>query len=103
MRDQDLINRFHDIEGMASSDIRNLQRQILLIRTRIDAIERVLFASRFGLIKAICIQLFSPRTLARAVQYTHSDQIKKMNEAINEAGKDKPAIKPMPITLAVPK
>jgi hypothetical protein len=103
MRDQDIMGRFNAIEGMAASDIQNIQRQTLLLRTRIDAIERLLFASRWGILRAALIQIVSPISLAKALQAVHAEQIKRMNEAIADASKAKPAVKPAPVTLAVTK
>jgi len=103
MRDSEVMTRFNTIEGMAASDIGNIQKQTLLLRTRMDAIEKVLFSSRFGLLKVAIIQLLSPLTMAKVIQANHSKQIKEMNEAITEAGLRKPKIRQAPVSLAVSK
>lgn len=102
MRDQDLLNRFSNIEGAVASDFKNIVRQSLLMRTRIDAIERVLFGSRFGILRSILLQLISPRLMATRVRYVHNDQIRKMNEALSDA-ENKGRIKPAPVSIAVAK
>lgn len=95
MKDAEIYHRFDTLSDMVSQDVHNLQRGISMVRTREDAIERLLFGSRFGIVKVMLLQLLSPRLLAKTVQKVHSEEIERYNVSRREAAK-KSAIKAAP-------
>lgn len=96
MRDQTILNQLDALAGCMASDSANLQTAITLIRTRVDALELTLLGSRFGILKLILLQLFSPKRVALMIRDQHNEQIRKMNLARAEAAKARPTIKKAP-------
>jgi hypothetical protein len=80
MRDGDILGRFEMLADMVTTDVGNIQRGISMVRTRIDAQERLLFGSRFGIVKVVLLQLLSPKLLQRTLNRIHSEEIERYNE-----------------------
>lgn len=80
MLDRDIMMRFDALGDMMSQDIHQLQRGISMLRTRQDAMERLLFKSRFGIVKLVLLQLFSPSMLQRMLTAIHNEEIQRYNE-----------------------
>lgn len=103
MRDDQIISHFRSMEGMIASDVRGLQRQLLLLRTRHDALEMMLFGSRFGILRLALLQLIRPSLVALRLKSIHAKTIDRMNEALAKASDHSPSVKKAPVTVAVPK
>lgn len=96
MRDKTVLDGFAHLADSVSSDQAQLSRGISMLRTRQDAVERLLFGTRFGIIKCIVIQLFSPRMMAKLVQAVHTEEIARFNQQRRMAQEKRSAIKPPP-------
>lgn len=79
MRDKTVLDGFTHLVDSVSSDQAQLSRGLSMIRTRQDALERLLLGSRLGLVKCAMIQLFSPKTLRRILQAVHGEEIDRFN------------------------
>lgn len=102
MRDQAILERFEMLADMMAQDIAQIQRGISMLRTRQDTIERLLFKSRFGIVKVVLVQMFSPSLLERTINRLHSEEISRYNEQrrlARERTKVKPAPTPGLITI----
>lgn len=96
MRDKTVLDGFTHLADSVSSDQAKLSRGIAMIRTRQDALERLLLGSRFGILKCLIIQLFSPRTLARMVQEIHAEEIQRFNQVQRMAAEKRSPVMPAP-------
>lgn len=95
MRDETIVQRFQMLSECISNDVHALQRGISMVRTRQDAVERLLFSSRCGILKAVLLQLLSPKMLKRSLEALHSDEIYRYNENRKKANQAA-AVKPAP-------
>lgn len=84
MRDSDIYGLVEErttlLADMVASDTHQMQRGLSMLRTRQDAIERLLFASRWGILKTVFLQFISPTMLRRTLTSIHSEEIEKYNE-----------------------
>lgn len=99
MRDQEVYQQLERMASAISSDNANLQRANVLMRSRIDALEKILFGGRLSILKMIFMQMLSPRAVATLVQYTHGKQIEDFNAAKAAAEKRQPKVKPAPVEI----
>ena len=95
MRDADIIKNITDVAELKATLIDsyvNMGHELLLIRTRVDALEKVLFGSRFSLLTAAIVGIFSPSSMARVIQKIHVAEIKRFNAEMQKekAGLVKP-------------
>lgn len=103
MRDGTILEGFNRMSDAISADQKKLQQGYALLRTRVDALERLMLGSRFGLIKMMFLQLISPSLLARTVRDLHAEQIAQFNAMRQASLKEKPKFKapPTPIITKV--
>lgn len=82
MRDAEIIRSITELAQLKQAVIDNhlsFAHEMLLMRTRIDALEKALVGGRFSLVCAAVISLFSPQFMARIVQKIHTREIEKFN------------------------
>lgn len=82
MREGAIIQGLTDLETMKRAMIEDhlsMTHELVLMRTRIDALEKVLLGSRLSLLSAVVVTLFSPSWMARLVQKMHTIQIQRFN------------------------
>lgn len=103
MRDGTILDGFNRMSDAISADQNKLQTGYALLRTRVDALERLMLGSRFGLLKMIFLQMISPALLARTVRNVHAEQISQFNAMRQAAMQDKPKVTlpPKPILTKV--
>jgi len=93
MRDGEIVERFNSLTSGIIQDHTKLRTSHALVRTRIDALERFMLGSRFGIVRAIILQLISPPLLARTIQAYHAREIHDFNQEMAAANQRQPAVK----------
>ena len=76
MRDQTIMNGLESISNNFGKDLAQIQKLNILCKTRIDAIEEIIFGSPINLIKAIFFLFFSRRKLNMMVYDMHDKHLK---------------------------
>lgn len=79
MRDQTIQEAFNRFEAAVGHDIANLTKQNVLNRSRIFAFERVIFGSRFSLLRAVFLNILSPSKLTRMINAAHALEVQQFN------------------------
>lgn len=97
MRDKTVLDGFTHLVDSVSSDQAQLSRGISMLRTRQEALERLLLGSRFGIVKCVLIQLLSPKLLARMLQAVHVEEIDRFNYQRRIAMERRPVVKAAPV------
>lgn len=77
MRDGEIMARLDHLGRMVGHDVGHIGNMTSLMRTRIDAIEEVLFGSPAALMKAFILSAVNPRALRRRI-----DEVQ--NKAVSE-------------------
>lgn len=85
MRDQTIVESFSQVKAAMTGDVVNLTEQLILIRARVDAVEKVLFGSRFGMVRTAFLCLFSPKAMAKVMQIEHQTIFNGYRKAIGKA------------------
>lgn len=80
MRETTIDAVFKRFEDAVAHDVGNLTKQNVLNRARIYAIERVLFGSRWFLLKAILLSIFSPAKLKERINLAHAAEVQQFND-----------------------
>lgn len=103
MRDGTILEGFNQLSAAISSDQKKLQSGFALMRTRVDALETLMLGTRFGIVKVIFLQMISPALLAKLVQRSHSDEIRRFNIMREAQASQKPKVKtpPAPVITKV--
>ncbi len=81
VRDSSIILAHQTLTDKVGGDIGHLTTSVGLVRTRIDALEDILFGSRLGVLKVILLQLLSPAALQRVIKTKPAEQIHEFNDA----------------------
>lgn len=79
MRDQTIQEAFNRFESAVGHDINNLTKQNVLNRSRIFAFEKVIFGSRFSILRAVALNLLSPGKLTRMINAAHALEVEQFN------------------------
>lgn len=69
-----------EFREQVNHDVVNMRSMVTLIRTRCDALERVILGGRFSLIRCAILQLISPKAMADVVAMIHREEIEKFNK-----------------------
>lgn len=69
-----------ELREQIEHDVVNMRSMVTLIRTRCDALERVVLGGRFSLLRCAIMQLISPRAMAQTVALMHKEEIEKFNK-----------------------
>lgn len=84
MRDAEVYRllgeRMTVLSDMVVKDVTQLQRGISLLRCRQDAIERLLFGSRWAILRIVVLQLISPSILRKTLNVAHTAEIERYNK-----------------------
>lgn len=93
MREAVIIKSMENVEDLKRALIENslsVAHEMVLMRTRLDAFEKILFWSRFSLLSALIVSIASPEWMSRIVQKIHSKEIEKFNAAMKRPSLVKP-------------
>jgi hypothetical protein len=80
MRDGVILNGMGKLERNVIKDVRALHDLNVLCRTRIDAIERIMFGSRLGLVKVLFLSIFAPSYLQVLINEAHEATLNEYND-----------------------
>lgn len=91
MRDGTIVEAFQKMEGMVGNDIRLLNKTVTTLAMRMDAIQKVMFGSRFSFVIAGLCSIFAPKMLERSITKVHqqiqADYLAKVKEQMEKAQK----------------
>lgn len=81
MRDDQVLALTQDVDRKISNNSKVLHNTITLNRTRLDAIEKVLFGGRIRFFMVLIGMIVNPKWVQDMVQAFHEEQIAEYNEA----------------------
>lgn len=89
MRDGAILAEIGGLENKVGHDVNIMHRSVTLCRTRIDAIEKVLFGFRGSLLLYALVQIFAPKFVEGLVERWHGVMIEDYNRKLDEVRKKK--------------
>lgn len=79
MRDSVILGGLNEVQRNVAKDITALHDLNILCRCRIDAVENVLFGSRFSLPWSIVLSIFRPSQLQKMIEDAHAESLADYN------------------------
>ena len=89
MRDGQILGIAGTLEKRVAGDMKFIMELNTLNRTRIDAIEAVLFGGRWSLLFCVALQIWSPRKMRETIEIMHETIMADWNRAAEARAKEK--------------
>ena len=92
MRDVLIFGAIEKLKGNLSNDVMTMHNLNVLVKTRAEAMENVLFKSRWSVLKALVMPLIDKHYFAREILNEHERLLNEYNGRIRKEQKIKRAV-----------